>query len=175
MANKMTGDKIELIDFEVELVKIIGGRRYSSNRNAGVPGSLIMEDGGAAPDAEIDIQAFGAELAFCKLHNLYPDLTLMIRTGSDDCSLPFKPGVPNRSIDVKWTGRKNGRLIVAYYKKNLASDIYVLMRGHLPMYEYLGWIYARDLFKPENVELLTERKIKTYVAPFGKLNRILPW
>lgn len=82
--------------------------------------------------AALEIGGTEAELAFCRLANVYPNLETE-RPGSVDCV------VNGRTVDIKWTPRLDGSLVLKPRRRPV--DAYVLMRGR---YVCAGW-YPADL------------------------------
>ena len=113
----------------------------------------------------MDEDGFGAEMAFCKLCNLYPDFSIGIRSGGHDCELGTK------KIDVKQTHYPNGRLLGYIKKKVTECDINVLMIGRLPTFEYIGWVLSEDLIKKENISNLGHGQ--TYALEQNQTNNSL--
>jgi hypothetical protein len=91
----------------------------------------------------IELEGYGAELAFCKMFNIYPDMTTESRSGGIDCK--YK----DFTVDVKWSN--TGYIIVPAHKKVCEVDIYVLMSGHFPSYEFEGFVTADILQSPKNM------------------------
>jgi len=82
----------------------------------------------------------GAEFAFCKLLNVFPDLTTNIRSGGEDCSY-FK-----ETIDVKRCTGSGRRLYVRSTKVNHPCDLYAFMVGVIPKFFYLGYVTKGTMF-----------------------------
>jgi hypothetical protein len=88
---------VELNKQEQALCRALAKKRYASNRTAGVRNSKR----GRQSNEDTDLEGVGAEMAFCKLLNVYPDLPMTPRSQDDDdgdCTL--KDG---RRVDVKAT------------------------------------------------------------------------
>lgn len=98
-------------------------------------------------DQEVHLEGAGAELAFCKIMNVYPD-TDTRSFGISDTTTP-KIG----KVDVKSTDYSNGRLIAPHWKKikNDLPDAYALMVGKFPTYKFVGWAKANELLNEQNV------------------------
>jgi len=88
----------------------------------------------------IHLQGFRAELAFCKLFNVYPDFDTTPRRGSSDCARW------GESIDVKSTTHTHGKLICFARKRELASDVYALLVDDGPAFRFVGFTRATELF-----------------------------
>lgn len=126
---------------EQRIVAWVARQRQHANRSAGVT------DGKVGPQSadETDLIGFGAELAFCKLFNVYPDFGIAPRRGSSDCSR-F-----GESIDVKATTRPRGRLLAITRKAELAADCYALMVVTWPAFRFAGFARAADLLDTARV------------------------
>jgi len=95
---------------------------------------------------DADIQAFKAEYAFAKWHNIFPDFGLSPRSGSYD-------GITKKGLryDVKSTSNKNGNLL-STLKVNKDIDIYILAYVFEDSVEFIGWAWKDDLIKEENIK-----------------------
>jgi|26BtaG_2_1085354.scaffolds.fasta_scaffold71528_1 hypothetical protein len=89
--------------------------------------------------------AIGAELAFCKLVNSYPDLQYKDRRISDTRLSNGK------TVDVKNTDKEEGNLLVPLWKDRKQSDIYVLMIGTFPEYRCAGYAAKDEVFLDQNI------------------------
>ena len=101
---------------------------------------------GDQSNEETDLEGFGAELAFCKLMNIYPDLETGNNLPPYDCVSRF--GV---TIDVKTTKYPKGHLLATLKKKNNPPDKYVLMVGEFPEYQIVGEIGADEFLQDSNI------------------------
>lgn len=134
---------IKLNDAEQRLAQYLAQKRYQTARKNGVKNSKM----GPQSNEETDLEGIGAEIAFCKMHNIYPD-TAVGHTPLADAILPN-----GATVDVKSTKYKTGHLVVAMWK-NPAIDYYALMVGSFPEYRYAGMI------KPE--QIMQESHIKNF-------------
>jgi len=130
-----------LNEAEQKLANFLAQSRYQSNRNSGVTNNKI----GPQSDAETDLNGIGSELAFCRMFNVYPDMSISPRSGGADC---FRSGF---EIDVKTTRYPSGRLLAVTTKKLKDADIYVLMVGDFPTYRFAGFATAQELLNPEKI------------------------
>jgi hypothetical protein len=112
---------------------------------------------------ETDLTGIIGEYAFCKLHNIFPDLIAKTRSGSYDCF--FK----GQRIDIKTTKYEDGRLL-ATTKLNDDVDVYVLAIVNGKSVTFPGWTRKSQLIKEENLKNLGHGE--TYVMDQEKLN---PW
>lgn len=135
--------KIKLNPAEVALAKHLAERRYSGNRNAGVASQQV----GPQDIKFIDLNGVGGEIAAAKALNVYPDFDISPRAKGCDLVSPL-----GKSVDVKTTTYRTGRLISIISKEQCDCDIYVLVIGELPDYDVVGWCTAEEFIKPENVK-----------------------
>jgi len=139
---------IILTEAEQRLARYLAQERPRRNRAAGVKDQL---SGGDAEAVELD--GVGAELAFCRLMNVYPDLTTEPRKGGGDCV------VNGVTVDVKTTRYNNGQLIVKEKVPKNHATVYALMVGRFPEYDYRGCALARDVLRPERLMKLGAGKV----------------
>lgn len=115
---------------------------------------------------EMNVNGFGAELSFCRLANIEFDQSTDERDNHfkrADCVLS-----DGRTVDVKHTVYKTGRIMVTASKSQVKVDIYALMVGTFPVFKFAGWIKYEDLVKDENVQDWGYGK--TYMAGQDKLS-----
>ena len=129
-----------LSEMEERLSVLIGWERRASNRRKGREDKKYsMKEGHL-----LDIQAAGSELMFCKIMNLYPELSCLYHWGMKDCYLQN-----GMSVDVKmrmgWNEVRS--LEVPAGMKEKSADVYALMIGRMPIYKFLGWADGDDVFK----------------------------
>ena len=132
--------RVHLNSDEQELAKYVAKKRFEVSRKKGVETKKFSAD----TDLDIDLQGAGAELAFCKLFNLYPDL--WTRSYADADAILHS----GYTVDIKATKYRNGHLLAAPWKKGKEPDLYVLMVGEFPDYNCVGWIPASVLLQEEN-------------------------
>lgn len=148
----MTTFPVSLVDTEIEVARLIGGLRGHRSRDAGGINTPYGRE-----QSDLDIDACGAELAFCKLFNVFPDLTSQLRVKGCDCL------VGAMRVDVKNTSYSEGRLIARRTKAIGDVELYVLVRGRLPNYECIGWCFAKDLIRNELLQDLGDHGAPCYV------------
>ena len=134
-------DPITLDKTEQEIAESLAKRRYNAARNAGVQNAKI----GPQSNWQTDLEGIGSEFAFCKLFNLFPDLTVGARKGGHDCTM-F-----THKVDVKATKYKTGRLLARTSKTMEDADLYALMIGEFPRYAFVGWAWNHELLRDENI------------------------
>lgn len=153
---KKIGSIIILTDKEQEVCKEIAMARTRSNRESGVSNKKFSEES----DFKIDLEGFAAEFAFCKLFNISPDMTVQPRSSANDSGDCVLHGL---KVDVKSTVHKNGHLLVAPWKKHTV-DIYALMIGQFPEYEFRGFLPASEMLSEKRLQDFYSHKFKTYRA-----------
>lgn len=137
MADKI-GQTITLSPVEQRICRGIAKMRYFNARSAGVKNAKI----GGQSDAETDLEGFGAEMAFCRMFNVFPDLTIEIRcadTDKGDAVLPC-----GSTVDVKSTKYESGKLLASPSRKS-GHDLYALMTGEFPTYTFRGFMKTSEL------------------------------
>jgi len=134
--------KISLSENEQRLAVHIGQKRTANGIRKMLPDTKI----GDQSFVETDLEGFAAELAFCKLMNIYPDLETGDFLPNYDCV-----DCNGVTYDVKTTKHKNGRLVATLKKKNNPADKYVLSVGVFPDYELIGEIGAEEFFQDINI------------------------
>lgn len=127
---------IELNELEQALARDIAANRHRNSREAG----LKDVRRGAMSAESADLEGAGAELAFCKLANVYPDLDGQPRP--EDCHL-----ADGRKVDVKATKHEHGHLIAVRWKKPGAVNVYALVVGQFPKYRCAGFMPSDDLLR----------------------------
>lgn len=128
---------IELSETERKLATFIAKARYTNNRTTGVIDRKI----GPQDNEATDLEGIGSEIAFCKLHNVYPDLEIDHRPDHDAL---LRTG---QRVDVKGTKYNNGHLLAIRGKTNKPPDVYALMVGQFPKYRFAGFIPAEELLQ----------------------------
>ncbi len=141
-------DKRELIDVilneaEQRLVSYVSRKRYAANRATGATATIYND----ADAIENEIDSFGAEVAYCKLHNCYPDLDTTHRP-------PFDAKLQDgRTVDVKQTRYQSGVLMVKQIERQSHPDLYALMVGKFPKYQLRGHMTAREILTPNRLQV----------------------
>lgn len=151
---------VELSENEQAMARFIASFRQHENRINGVKDTATKKN----ESYRVELNGYGAELAFCKIMNLYPDLTFHIRQHGYDCLF-----LNGDRIDVKTTTYKTGSLLAA--RKNPDIDLYVLMIGTFPEYRYVGWAKAEELIQKENLtDFGHGKKKRCYALPQDQLH-----
>jgi len=141
--------KVTLNKYEVEICEIIAEKRRSTNRQVGILEPNLSGNNEDYSNLEIamerEIDGVGAEFAFAKACNLYPEFNCEPRKGGSELV-----GRTRARIDVKQTPYPYGKLIAHSEKDIKKTDTYVLVIGKMPTFTIIGWCYSFDLVKREN-------------------------
>jgi len=132
---------VELTAIEQRLAIHMAKTRRAVNRAAG---RTDLQQGKQSPE-DIELDGIAAEIAFCKLFNVYPDLQNE-ELHSADAVTP-KMG----RVDIKTTRYKSGKLICYRGKKGREADSYALMIGQFPKFQFVGWATSKELLDDENL------------------------
>jgi len=125
--------QISLSKPEQKIVEYIAKLRNSNKKMSNVEDKKFSD----RTPLQINVEGFGAELAFCKHFNIYPDFSIHNRAGEHD----YDYG--GARIDVKFS--PTPFLIVPPHKKKGSADVYTLIGGQYPHYEMIGWCYEDQL------------------------------
>jgi len=155
-----TSMRVKLNHTEQAVAKVMAADRMETCEPGNISGNLRQNvlDGAAA------------EVAFCKLQNIYPDIDARVK--KVDCTLP-----DGTRVDVKNTVYQHGRLYVAKTKEHDrgAVDMYVQMIGTLPNFEFVGWLKYAELVMPERLRELAKGKTPGYCAERYELRPPFCW
>jgi len=132
------------------MATIVAVMRYCVNRAAGV----VDKKGGPQSTYHTDLHGVGAEMAFGKHRNLFPDLSVNPRSGGSDFV-----NTQGDEIDIKCTSYKTGKLIVNEKKKESSTKYFVLMIGEVPEFEIVGYATADEVFEEKNKTELYGRTV----------------
>ncbi len=139
----MIGTTITLNDAEQRLARYVArARQEHDNQSEHITERKI----GPQSQFETNLNGMGAEIAFCRLMNVYPSLDVVDNPAADpqgDCV------VLGRTVDVKATRYKNGQLLAVLWKEK--KDVYGLMTGTFPTYEFRGLADGDDLLSADNI------------------------
>lgn len=124
-----------LTEDEVRLAQFVGQERHNRARARGV---YDQRRSGRDP-LEIDVDGIGAELAFCRLCNVYPDLAFTLKAGGADCR------IGDLGVDVKSTRKGDPSLFVKTSQIQRAIDWYALMLVDWPRFLFVGAVRSRDV------------------------------
>lgn len=131
---------IKLNEAEKKLTVYVAKKRTMHDREKGARPTVY----GNQTHEQMEINSVGAEIAFCKYMNVYPDLNTD-HFGTEDAIL--KNGF---RVDVKNTRYKNGRLMVKAINRD-KCEVYALLIGEFPVYKFAGFATKEELFREENL------------------------
>lgn len=135
-----TGQRIDLTPAELHICRILGVMRRSEAMD-----KVRDQQVGNDDSWSIDIDGVVAEYCVAKLLNLCPDLTVSVRNGGADL-ITHK----GKTVDVKSTRHKNGRLLATLKKATDPCDMYVLVVVDNFGGNVMGWASKADLFHEDN-------------------------
>jgi hypothetical protein len=136
---------ITLNEAEIKLANYLGTSRHNSCRK----NNVIDKQRGDQDKLQIDIEGVGAEIAFCKLSNTYPDLEIKPTGQITDKGDALFNGI---KADVKSTRYATGKLQCSLWKNN-EPDIYVLMiTTEYPTIRCAGFAWSEHLKTANNIK-----------------------
>jgi hypothetical protein len=137
------GDQYTLNDAEQRLAQYLRNERVRADRSAGA------KDGRCAPTGDIDLMGTGGELAFCRLHNVYPATDIVA-----DGSWPTGDAVLGKvRVEVKTTEWERGGVLVPVSKGWRRVHAFALMTGRFPgPFTFRGFILRNELIVPERIK-----------------------
>ncbi len=132
---------VTLNEAEQKIARYLGQARQANNERRGLAETKVSK----RPNVEIHIQGAGAELAFCRLYNAYPNFEI------DNYDSPDVILHDGRTLDVKTTEHTEGRLLLnpSKIQKRKLADVYALMVGTLPIYRFAGWFLLNEIMADE--------------------------
>ncbi len=157
------GSIVKLSETEQKICRGIAKLRFNNARNAGVENKKV----GNQSNEYTDLNGFAAELAFCRLFNVFPDLTIEIRSASTDKGDAVLPC--GTTVDVKSTKYESGKLLASPSRKS-GHDLYALMTGEFPTYTFRGFMRTSDLHNEKRIGECGHNK--TYIARQDELCEI---
>ena len=132
-----------LNEAEQRLAQYLAKRRHDAARMDGIPDMKM----GPQSAYDTDLEGIAAEIAFCKIMNVYPDTDIVVGTRPISDAYTTSMG----SVDVKATKYRNGRLLATTKKYANHPDSYALMVGEFPRYKFVGWVPAEELLMKKNI------------------------
>jgi hypothetical protein len=132
-----------LNEAEQRLAQYLAKRRHDAARMDGIPDMKM----GPQSAYDTDLEGIAAEIAFCKIMNVYPDTDIVVGTRPISDAYTTSMG----SVDVKATKYRNGRLLATTKKYANHPDSYALMVGEFPRYKFVGWVPAEELLMERNI------------------------
>lgn len=131
-----------LNDAERKFAMYLAKARYQNARSKGIEDQKM----GGQSNWQTDLEGVGAEIAFCRLFNLYPD------TQTEHIPVYDAYTKSGKSVDVKSTRYQNGHLLAVMGKREKRADIYALMIGAFPEYRFVGVSSGEKLFQEKNIK-----------------------
>ena len=138
----MIGTTITLNQAEQRLAKYLAAARTDNARSRGIKDRKV----GSKEGGDMDLDGFGAELAFCRLMNCYPDMEIRENPSDDEQGDAILNGL---AVDVKQTHYRRGKLLAVRWKE--PKDLYALMVGTFPTYEFRGMATGDELINESNL------------------------
>ncbi len=148
------GSSTELSKTELEIAKLVGQKRHRHNMNVGAKTTMYNNKG----SEENHIEAMEGELAFCKIFNVYPDLTTD-RFGSYDAVLPTHDFI---DVKTKQSQYDEAIMFVKETDKKRAVDFFSLMVKKNDLFVFKGFMLAREVMVP--------RRLKQYSSKCWEVN-----
>jgi hypothetical protein len=123
-----------LNEAEQRLAQYLAKRRHDAARMDGIPDMKM----GPQSAYDTDLEGIAAEIAFCRIMNVYPDTDIVVGTRPISDAYTTSMG----SVDVKATKYRNGRLLATTKKYAKHPDSYALMVGEFPKIQ-ICWVGSR--------------------------------
>lgn len=133
---------VTLTEPEQRLARYLARLRYAASFANGVHAPLHSGE----DELKNELESFGAEIAYCKIANCYPDLQVG-RYREFDAVVGG-----GARVDVKQTKHEWGRLIVSVKARGALPDYYALMIGTFPTYRLAGHIPACEVLREERID-----------------------
>jgi hypothetical protein len=132
--------KYTLNETEQRLAHYVTKQRIAYNQKTNAKPTVYTPEG----LYENNLNSYGAEIAFCKLHNVFPDTDYTVRHVEDAT-------VNGRTVDVKSTRNPSGNMNVKQLDKAERPEVYALVTGNFPHYEYVGYMDTEELITDERL------------------------
>jgi len=159
----MIGLTVRLSAVEMRLCEHVTKVRIKTNTSNKVSDKKISKD----EELQLELEGYGAEVAFCRLFNVFPDMSTHSRSSETDIGDAFLPC--GRAVDVKATKYPNGKLLAPLWKKD-EIDLYALMVGQYPEYTFRGFMSKDELRREERIGSLGHGP--TYIAFQNELKEL---
>lgn len=153
--------KYTLNDSEQRLAEYVTKQRLAYNKKTNATPTVYTDESLYMNN----LHSYGAEIAFCKLHNVFPDTDWNIRHMEDAV-------VQGSTVDVKHTKRTGGNLFVKKMnRRDGYPDYYAQMVGKFPTYEFKGFISRERMIQEERVRKFHKNGFhsQSYVAEQAEL------
>lgn len=140
--------EVTLSEAEQKLAIFLAKKRYSNARTKGITDNKI----GDQSNYFTDLEGMAAEIAACKLLNVYPDLQTN--------QIPIHDLITSKgyTVDVKVTKYETGKLLAVKNKIDSQCDYYMLMIGEFPVYRCAGFASSKDLLSEKTLTDLGKGK-----------------
>lgn len=132
--------RVDLTEAEMFICRMLGVMRRSEAMH-----KVQDQQVGKNDTWSIDIDGMVGEFCVAKLLNVCPDLTVSIRKGGADLMSSDK-----KTIDVKTTRHRNGRLLATLKKLHEPCDIYILVIVDDKGGDVIGWAKHEELCIDKN-------------------------
>ena len=133
--------EVTLSEAEQKLATFLAKQRYTNARSKGIKDNKI----GDQSNYLTDLEGMAAEIAACRMLNVYPDLqTIQIPVHDLITSKGF-------TVDVKVTKYETGRLLAVRNKIVSQCDYYMLMIGEFPTYRCAGFASSSELLSKKTL------------------------
>ena len=132
--------RIDLTESELFVCRILGVMRRSEAMH-----KVQNQQVGKNDTWSIDIDGMVGELCVAKLLNVCPDLTVSVRSGGADLISKDK-----KTIDVKTTRHKSGKLLATLKKLKDSCDVYILVIVDDLGGDVIGWATHSELCDDKN-------------------------
>lgn len=153
--------RINLTPHQLLVCKTIGIMRRTA-----ASGKVVDQQMGKQNPWDIDVDGMVGEMCVAQFLNVFPDLTVGIRSGGPDLIKNDK------KIDVKTTRYKNGHLLATLKKAEDPCDTYILVIVDDYGGDIVGWISANKLFVDSNIQ--DKGHGNGYVVSQDQLNKEFP-
>lgn len=140
------GTQVKLTESEMRVARWISKSKYENCRKENVRESSMDSN---KTEMEVSDEGYLGEFAFCKLFNLWPDLTVDNKSkkrGTDTGDLILPNG---KTVDVKSTPYLSGKLIERPWAR-IHSDYYALMTGKDDTFIFRGFIESSKVICPQS-------------------------
>ena len=145
---------VELTHGEMMTVHWLAEKRHEMDRQNGV----VDQQVGPQSSAQTDIIGVSAEFAFCKHFNLWPDLDPTSRKIADCVNRD------GRTVDIKGTHYRNGKLLLLIKESMEYCDRYVLVTGQPPDMWITGWLTKDEFITDDMKGRMGPDKPLSYIA-----------
>lgn len=148
-----------LTAWEIDMVQAARHRRTDSNISANLYRDPVDNK---RPAEEIELDGCSAEVAFCRLHNVYCDLVSDARLPSEDDG---DATVGPWRVDVKARpDRDPAWLLVSNRNGKPPAPLYALMTGRHPTWTFRGFMIGQELFQESRLTQIATGKPKMFKA-----------